>query len=71
MTRAYNLYSARDDHISMQEASEMTFDVFQILLNFCLFLCFLEIAKELNAPYWVRYSYFKVGDVVFTKDFGR
>ena len=29
----------------MEEAREITFDIFEILLNFCVFLIFLEISK--------------------------
>ena len=48
---------------------EITFDIFQILLNFCIFLIFLEILNILKNPYWLRCYTFKVGDISFTKKF--
>ena len=32
----------------MDEAQEVTFDIFEILLNFCVFLIFLEIPQILK-----------------------
>ena len=32
----------------MDEAQEITFDIFEILLNFCVFLIFLEIPQILK-----------------------
>ena len=32
----------------MDEAQEITFDIFEILLNFCVFLIFLEILQILK-----------------------
>ena len=59
----------RNDLIWRGEAQEITFDLFEILLNFCLLLIFLEILKILKTPYWLRYSSFNVEDMRFTKEF--
>ena len=53
----------------MQEPQETTFDIFEIFLNFCVFLGFLEISEKMKTPYWLRYSPFKVKDMAFTKGF--
>ena len=42
LTRSYDLHLTRYDLISIEEAQEITFDIFDILLNFCDFLCFFE-----------------------------
>ena len=48
LTRSSDLYFTRNDLISMEEAQEITFDIFGILLNFCVFLIFLEIPQILK-----------------------
>jgi len=67
LPRSSELYFTRNDLISMEEAQEITFDIFGILLNFCVFLIFLEIPWKKKTPYWPRYSAFKVEDMRFTK----
>ena len=52
----------------MQKAQEITFDILEILLNFCVFVTFLEIPEIWNTRYYLRYSTFKVEDTVFTKE---
>ena len=43
--RSSDPYFTRNYLISMDEAQEITFDIFEILLNFCVFLIFLEILQ--------------------------
>ena len=69
ITRPSDPYCTQDDLISIDEAEEITFDIFGILLNFCVFLILLEIPKKIKTPYWLRYSTFKVEDMRFTKEF--
>ena len=46
--RSSDPYFTRNYLISMDEAQEITFDIFEILLNFCVFLIFLEILQILK-----------------------
>ena len=55
----------RNELISLQEAGEITFDIFETLLNFCIFLGLFEISEKKKTPYWLRYSPFKVEDMAF------
>ena len=48
ITRSFDSDFTQDDLISIEEAQEITFDIFEILLNFCVFLIFLEIPKYWN-----------------------
>ena len=68
ITRVFDSYLTQNDAISMQKTPEITFDIFEILLNFCFFLIFLEIPKVLNTRFWLRHTTFKVEDMVFTKE---
>ena len=69
LTWSSGLYFTRNDLISTEEAQEITFGIFEILLNFWGFLIFLEIPKKMKNPYWLRYNTFKVEDMRFTKGF--
>ena len=48
LTRSSDPHFTRNYLISMDEAQEITFDIFEILLNFCVFLIFLEILQILK-----------------------
>ena len=48
ITRSSDPHFTRNYLISMDEAQEITFDIFEILLNFCVFLIFLEILQILK-----------------------
>ena len=48
ITRSSDPHFTRNYLISMDEAQEITFDIFEILLNFCVFLIFLEILQMLK-----------------------
>ena len=67
--RSSDPYFTRNYLISMDEAQEITFDIFEIFLNFCVFLVFFKISEKMKPPYWLRYSPFKVEDMAFTKGF--
>ena len=69
ITRLSHRHFTLNDLILTEEAQEITFDIFEILLNFWVFLIFLEIPKKMKTPYWLRYNTFKVEDMRFTKGF--
>ena len=48
ITRSYDLHFTGNDLISMEEAQDITFDIFEILLNFWLFLILLQILKKIS-----------------------
>ena len=58
----------RENHIMTGEGQEITFDLFEILLNYCVFLIFLKFPKILKNTYWLRYITFKVEDMRLTKE---
>ena len=49
ITRLSDPHFTQNDLILMGEAQEITFDIFEVLLNFCVFLIFLEILQTLKA----------------------
>ena len=69
ITRLFDPHLTLNDLIMIEEAQEITFDIFEIFLNFCVFLVFLEISEKMKTPYWLGYSPFKVEDMAFTKGF--
>ena len=48
ITRLSDANFTLNDLILIEEAQEITFDIFEILLNFCVFLIFLEIPQILK-----------------------
>ena len=48
LTRSFDPHFTRNYLISMDEAQGITFVIFEILLNFCVFLIFLEILQILK-----------------------
>ena len=48
ITRSSDPHFTSNYLISMAEAQEITFDIFEILLNFCVFLIFFEIVQILK-----------------------
>ena len=48
ITRSSDPHFTQNYLISMDEAQEITFDIFEILLNFCVFLIFFEIVQILK-----------------------
>ena len=48
LTRSSDPHFTRNYLISMDEVQEVTFDIFEILPNFCVFLIFLEILQILK-----------------------
>ena len=48
ITRPCDPHMTRNDLISMEEGQEITFDIFEILLNFRVFLCFFENFQNLS-----------------------
>ena len=69
ITRLSDPHFTLNDIILIEEAQEITFEIFEILLNFCVFLIFLEIPYKMKTPYWLRYIAFKLEDMRFTKLF--
>jgi len=69
ITRLSDPHFTRNDLILLEEAQEITFDIFEILLNFSVFLIFFGNSPNIETPYWLRYSTFKVEDMRFTKEF--
>ena len=67
ITRTFEPHITQNSLILMEEARDITFGIFEILLNFCVFLIFLKIPKILKTRYWPRYSTFKIEDISFTK----
>ena len=51
ITRPCDPHMTRNDLISMEEGQEITFDIFEILLNFRVFLCFFENFQKLSV-FW-------------------
>ena len=48
ITRLSDPHFTLNDLILIEEAQEITFDIFEILLNFSVFLIFLEILQILK-----------------------
>ena len=69
LTRSSDPHFTRNYLISMDGAQEITFDIFEILLDFRVFLIFLQNPQILKTAYWLRYSIFKVENMCFTKRF--
>ena len=57
------------DVIIMDEAQEITFDILEILLDFRIFLIFLQNPQILETAYLMRYITFKVEDMYVTNIF--
>ena len=48
ISRSSDPHFTWNDLISIEEAQKITFDIFEILLNFCVFLDFLEISEKMK-----------------------